>query len=222
MGDPLKEGKLALGVLSLVAATTLGVLVFTGGVNLGDYNPFPKKREITDIERLEQMRLDFAEGRFDASLATANYLMGTMLDNPEPPKLAIACYLRLHQPGKAREIARSWVLRSPDDFTFQLAEAQSSMEMGLIDEARETLERIRKSPKAAPLEKDAALAMMVQTDLVGVARAGAPPAADPMPERPAGRPPWLDMKPDPTDKLRTGRTRFKSGGEPGPIRGGDD
>ena len=114
------------------------------------------------------------------------------------------------------------MLRSPDDFTFQLAEAQASIEMGLIDEARETLERIRKSPKAAPLEKDAALAMMVQTDLVGVARSGAPPAADPMPERPAGRPPWLDMKPDPKDKIRTGRTRFKSGGEPGPSRGGDD
>jgi hypothetical protein len=222
MGDPLKEGKLALGVLSLVAATTLGVLVFTGGINLGDYNPFPQKREITDIQRLEQMRLDFTEGRIDAALATANYLMRTMLDNPEPPKLAIACYLRLHQPGKAREVARSWVLRSPDDFTFQLAEAQASMEMGLIDEARKTLERIRANPKAAPLEKDAALAMMVQTDLVGVAKAGAPPPADPMPDRPEGRPPWLDMKPDPKDKIRTGRTRFKSGGEPGQPRGTDD
>jgi hypothetical protein len=222
MGDPIKEGKLALGVLSLVAATTLGVLVFTGGVNLGDYNPFPQKREITDIQRLEQMRLDFTEGRIDAALATANYLMRTMLDNPEPPKLAIACYLRLHQPGKAREVARSWVLRSPDDFTFQLAEAQASMEMGLIDEARKTLERIRANPKAAPLEKDAALAMMVQTDLVGVAKAGAPPPADPMPDRPEGRPPWLDMKPDPKDKIRTGRTRFKSGGEPGQPRGTDD
>jgi len=222
MGDPMKEGKIALGVLSLVAATTLGVLVFTGGINLGDYNPFPQKREVTDIERLEQMRLDFTEGRIDAALAAANYLMGTMLDNPEPPKLAIACYLRLHQPGKAREVARNWVLRSPDDFTFQLAEAQASMEMGLIDEARKTLERIRASPKAAPLEKDAALAMMVQTDLVGVAKAGAPPPADPMPDRPEGRPPWLDMKPDPKDKIRTGRTRFKSGGEPGQPRGGDD
>ncbi len=222
MGDPMKEGKLALGVLSLVAATTLGVLVFTGGINLGDYNPFPQKRDVTDIERLEQMRLDFTEGRIDAALATAIYLMGTMLDNPEPPKLAIACYLRLHQPGKAREVARNWKLRSPDDFTFQLAEAQASMEMGLIDEARETLERIRKNPKAAPLEKDAALAMMVQTDLVGVAKAGAPPPADPMPDRPEGRPPWLDMKPDPKDKIRTGRTRFKSGGEPGQRRGGDD
>jgi hypothetical protein len=218
----MKEGKLALGVLSLVAATTLGVLVFTGGINLGEYNPFPQKREVTDIERLEQMRLDFTEGRIDAALATANYLMGTMLDNPEPPKLAIACYLRLHQPGKAREVARNWVLRSPDDFTFQLAEAQASMEMGLIDEARKTLERIRANPKAAPLEKDAALAMMVQTDLVGVAKAGAPPPADPMPDRPEGRPPWLDMKPDPKDKIRTGRTRFKSGGEPGRPRGGDD
>jgi len=218
----MKEGKLALGVLSLVAATTLGVLVFTGGINLGEYNPFPQKREVTDIERLEQMRLDFTEGRIDAALATANYLMGTMLDNPEPPKLAIACYLRLHQPGRAREVARSWVLRSPDDFTFQLAEAQASMEMGLIDEARKTLERIRANPKAAPLEKDAALAMMVQTDLVGVAKAGAPPPADPMPDRPEGRPPWLDMKPDPKDKIRTGRTRFKSGGEPGRPRGGDD
>lgn len=218
----MKEGKLALGVLSLVAATTLGVLVFTGGINLGDYNPFPQKRDVTDIERLEQMRLDFTEGRIDAALATAIYLMGTMLDNPEPPKLAIACYLRLHQPGKAREVARNWKLRSPDDFTFQLAEAQASMEMGLIDEARETLERIRKNPKAAPLEKDAALAMMVQTDLVGVAKAGAPPPADPMPDRPEGRPPWLDMKPDPKDKIRTGRTRFKSGGEPGQRRGGDD
>jgi len=218
----MKEGKLALGVLSLVAATTLGVLVFTGGINLGEYNPFPQKREVTDIELLEQMRLDFTEGRIDAALATANYLMGTMLDNPEPPKLAIACYLRLHQPGKAREVARSWVLRSPDDFTFQLAEAQASMEMGLIDEARKTLERIRANPKAAPLEKDAALAMMVQTDLVGVAKAGAPPPADPMPDRPEGRPPWLDMKPDPKDKIRTGRTRFKSGGEPGRPRGGDD
>jgi hypothetical protein len=222
MGDPMKEGKLALGVLSLVAATTLGVLVFTGGINLGDYNPFPQKREVTDIERLEQMRLDFTEGRIDAALAAANYLMGTMLDNPEPPKLAIACYLRLHQPGKAREVARNWVLRSPDDFTFQLAEAQASMEMGLIDEARKTLERIRASPKAAPLEKDAALAMMVQTDLVGVAKAGAPPPSDPMPDRPEGRPPWLDMKPDPKDKIRTGRTRFKSGGEPGQPRGTDD
>jgi hypothetical protein len=222
MGDPIKEGKLALGVLSLVAATTLGVLVFTGGINLGDYNPFPQKREITDIQRLEQMRLDFTEGRIDAALATANYLMRTMLDNPEPPKLAIACYLRLHQPGKAREVARSWVLRSPDDFTFQLAEAQASMEMGLIDEARKTLERIRANPKAAPLEKDAALAMMVQTDLVGVAKAGAPPPADPMPDRPEGRPPWLDMKPDPKDKIRTGRARFKSGGEPGQPRGTDD
>ena len=222
MSDPIKEGKLALGVLSLVAATTLGVLVFTGGINLGDYNPFPQKRDVTDIERLEQMRLDFTEGRIDAALATAIYLMGTMLDNPEPPKLAIACYLRLHQPGKAREVARNWKLRSPDDFTFQLAEAQASMEMGLIDEARETLERIRKNPKAAPLEKDAALAMMVQTDLVGVAKAGAPPPADPMPDRPEGRPPWLDMKPDPKDKIRTGRTRFKSGGEPGQRRGGDD
>jgi len=218
----MKEGKLALGVLSLVAATTLGVLVFTGGINLGEYNPFPQKREVTDIELLEQMRLDFTEGRIDAALATANYLMGTMLDNPEPPKLAIACYLRLHQPGRAREVARSWVLRSPDDFTFQLAEAQASMEMGLIDEARKTLERIRANPKAAPLEKDAALAMMVQTDLVGVAKAGAPPPADPMPDRPEGRPPWLDMKPDPKDKIRTGRTRFKSGGEPGRPRGGDD
>jgi len=222
MGDPLKEGKLALGVLTLVTATTLGVLIFTGGLNPSDYNPFPKKREISDIERLEQLRLDFAEGRFDAALATATRLIGTMPDNPEPPTLAIACYLRLHQPGKARELARDWVRRSPDDFTFQLAEAQASMEMGLIDEARSTLEKIRENPKAAPLEKDAALAMMVQTDLVGVARAGAPPPSDPMPERPAGRPPWLDMKPDPSDKIRNGRTPFKSGGEPGPIRGDDN
>lgn len=222
MGDPIKEGKLALGVLSLVAATTIGVLVFTGGINPSDYNPFPKKREISDIERLEEMRLDFAEGRFDAALATATRLMGTLPDNPEPPKLAIACYIRLHQPGKARDIARDWVRRSPDDFTFQLAEAQASMEMGLVDESRATLERIRENPKAAPIEKDAALAMMVQTDLVGVARAGAPPPADPMPERPPGRPPWLDMQTDPKDKILNGRTRFKSGGEPGPYRSGDN
>jgi hypothetical protein len=96
------------------------------------------------------------------------------------------------------------------------------MEMGLIDEARATLEKIRENPKAAPVEKDAALAMMVQTDLVGVARAGAPPPADPMPERPAGRPPWLDMQTDPQDKIRNGRTPFKSGGEPGPVGGEND
>ena len=213
MEKSLKERKLAIGLMvSFLVSVTL-ILIYADVLDVSAYDLRPKQRRLTILDRIEEMRIDFAEGRFEQAYKIASPMMDTMPSDPEPAKLAIACLIRMYQPGKAKSIAKDWVRKSPTDFSFQLASAQCSIAMGLVDEGKELLQAIRDNKKSAPVEKEAALSMMLQTDLTGTTQINAPPKVEPMPEKPTGRPPWLDMPSVKVDPTANSRTSFKSNGE---------